>query len=60
MKPKKMGRPPGPGIKNYPEKIPGITGPNGSLEKLRREALEAGLSRAAYMRRLLGIEEIQP
>lgn len=51
------GRPKGTGHgKRYPETIPQFTAPAGSLAMLHQAAQEAGLSRAAYLRQVLGLE----
>jgi len=52
----KQGRPVGPGSAKYPEVIPLFTAPAGSRGKLAAAALAAGVSRAEYLRRALGLE----
>jgi len=54
---RKPGRPAGqPTIVKYPEVISQFTAPAGSRAKLTAAALAAGVSRAEYLRRALGLE----
>uniref|UniRef100_A0A6H1Z985 Uncharacterized protein n=1 Tax=viral metagenome TaxID=1070528 RepID=A0A6H1Z985_9ZZZZ len=54
---RKPGRPSGqPTIVKFPELIPGFAAPAGSRAKLTAAALAAGVSRAEYLRRALGLE----
>ena len=58
---RRPGRPPGTHpVPKYTEVIPPFTAPPGSRIKLDTAAHSAGLSRAAYMRQVLGLEQCSP
>jgi len=54
---RKPGRPPGTLTGQFPESLPAVRLPRGSLKLLRKRARKAGVGLSEFVRRLLGFGE---